>query len=748
MTSELHAVDPTADESAIAKRSVPAARPQLAAETPPLPPPNLDDPLDDPLLASLAILAGLLERPMSATALRAGLPIEGERFSPELLVRAAARAGLSARWVTRKLPDVSPLNLPCLLLLQEGGGCVLTALDGDEAEIILPDTGQGAMRLPVADLAPYYGGRVLFAKAEYRFDGRTEEVGHPAQRAWFWGTIARFWKIYAHAIVASVVINLFAVASPLFVMNVYDRVVPNSAVETMWVLASGVLVVFGFDFVLRTARGYFVDSAGKNADVLLASQIFQHVIGMRFEARPPSVGALAANLREYETLREFVTSATLMALADLPFAALFIVIVWLIAGPVALVPLAAVPVLIGIGLMLQRALRSVIGQTLREGFQKHAILVESLEGLDTIKIAGAEGRAQRLWERFVGITAKTGMRARFLSMLGVNGAFFIQNVVSVLVVVVGVFEIAAGNLTTGALVAASLLSARAMAPLSQIASLLVRLHQSLLSLDALDGIMQTPLERPAGTVFLHRPRLAGAIEFRNVIFAYPGQQQAALNDVSFSISAGERVGIIGRIGSGKSTLARLISGLYRPTGGAILLDGTDMRQIDPADLRRNMGYVPQDAFLFFGSVKENIALGAQHADHATILRAATIAGVDDFVKRHPDGYDLQVGENGRYLSGGQRESITVARALLLDPPLLIMDEPTGAMDNTAENRLRARLAPLLPGKTLLLVTHRNSMLSLVDRLIVVDGGRIVADGPKEKVLQTLAEGSLRVAAGA
>jgi ATP-binding cassette subfamily C protein LapB len=742
--TEVHPVDPAAEEVA-GKRS--GTRPQLAAEAPPLPPPNLDDPLDDPLLSSLAILAGLLERPMSPTALRAGLPVQGEKFSPDLLVRAAARTGLSARWVTRKLADISPLNLPCLLLLHEGGGCVLMALARDEVEIILPDTGQGAMRLPLADLEPYYAGRVLFAKAEYRFDTRTEDIGHPEQRSWFWGTIARFWKIYAHAIVASVVINLFAIASPLFVMNVYDRVVPNGAVETMWVLASGVLVVFGFDFILRTARGYFVDSAGKNADVLLASQIFQHVLGMRYEARPASVGALAANLREYETLREFVTSATLMALADLPFAILFIAIVWLIAGPVALIPLAAIPVLVGIGLILQRALRTVIAQTLREGFQKHAILVESLEGLDTIKIAGAEGRAQRLWERFVGVTAKSGMKARFLSMLGVNGAFFVQNVVSVLVVVVGVFEIAAGNLTTGALVAASLLSARAMAPLSQIASLLVRLHQSMLSLGALDSIMQTPLERPPGTVFLHRPKLSGAIEFRNVVFAYPEQQQAALNGVSFSIAAGERVGIIGRIGSGKSTLARLISGLYQPTSGAILLDGTDMRQIDPADLRRNMGYVPQDAFLFFGSVKENIALGAQHADHATILRASIIAGVDDFIKRHPDGYDLQVGEHGRYLSGGQRESITVARALLLDPPLIVMDEPTGAMDNTAESRLRARLAAVLPGKTLLLVTHRNSMLSLVDRLIVVDGGRIVADGPKDKVLQTLAEGNLRVAAG-
>ncbi|MGH6967823.1 MAG: type I secretion system permease/ATPase, partial [Stellaceae bacterium] len=534
----------------------------------------------------------------------------------------------------------------------------------------------------------------------------------------------------------------------LFVMNVYDRVVPNNAVATLWVLASGVLVVFAFDFILRTARSYFVDSAGKNADVVLASRIFAHVLGMRYDARPASVGALAANLREFETLRELVTSSTLMAIADLPFAVLFIVIIALVAGPkVALVPLLAIPVLLSIGFLLQASLRGVIHDTMREGFQKHAILVESLEGLDTVKIAGAEGRAQRLWERFVGATARTTMKARFLSTIGVNAAVLVQNVVSVLVVVVGVYEIARGELTVGALVAASLLASRAMSPLSQIAALLVKIHQSTLSLGALNKVMSLPLERPAGKTFLHRPRLEGAIEFRGVGFAYPSNGHAALHGVSFRIEPGEKVGIIGRIGSGKSTLARLLAGLYQPSAGAILLDGTDLRQIDPADLRRNLGYVPQDAFLFFGSIKDNIALAAPHADHRAILEAATIAGVDDFAKRHPEGFDMQVGEHGRYLSGGQREAVTVARALLFDPPILVMDEPTGAMDNTAENKLRARLLPMLASKTLLLVTHRTSMLSLVDRLIVVEGGRIVADGPKGRVLQKLGEGGLRVAAG-
>lgn len=702
----------------------------------------------DPLLQSLSILAGLLERPISVEALRAGLPVLDQRLAPQMLVRAAQRVGITAAWRRRALHEIAPANLPCVLMLQGGGGCALAALTGDEATIILPGTAGEPLRLALHEIEDLYAGYVLFARAEYRFDARTEDIAPEKRDSWFWGTLKQFWRVYAHAAIASIVINLLTIASPLFVMNVYDRVVPNNAVATLWVLASGVLVVFGFDFILRTARSYFVDSAGKNADVVLASRIFAHVLGMRYDARPASVGALAANLREFETLRELVTSSTLMAIADLPFAALFIVIIALVAGPmVALVPLLAVPVLLGIGFLLQASLHSVIHDTMREGFQKHAILVESLEGLDTVKITGAEGRAQRLWERFVGATARTAMKARFLSTIGVNAAVLVQNVVSVLVVVVGVYEIARGELTVGALVAASLLASRAMSPLSQIAALLVKIHQSTLSLGALNKVMNLPLERPAGKTFLHRPRLEGAIEFRNVGFAYPGNGPAALNGVSFRIEPGEKVGIIGRIGSGKSTLARLLAGLYQPNAGAILLDGTDVRQIDPADLRRNLGYVPQDAFLFFGSIKDNIALAAPHADHRAILEAATIAGVDDFAKRHPEGFDMQVGEHGRYLSGGQREAVTIARAMLFDPPILVMDEPTGAMDNTAENKLRARLLPVLTRKTLLLVTHRTSMLSLVDRLIVVDAGRIVADGPKDRVLQKLGEGGLRVAAG-
>jgi ATP-binding cassette subfamily C protein LapB len=350
---------------------------------------------------------------------------------------------------------------------------------------------------------------------------------------------------------------------------------------------------------------------------------------------------------------------------------------------------------------------------------------------------------QRSWERFVAATAQSANISRFLSVLTVNLAALAANLVTVGTVIVGVYEIAAGRLTTGALIACTILSGRAMAPLGQVASLLTRYNQSKTALDSLNGVMRLPVERPADKRFVHRPELKGEIEFRGVGFAYPGQKLPALQNVSFKIRAGERVGLIGRVGSGKTTIEKLVLGLYDAASGSVLVDGTDVRQIDPADLRRNIACVPQDVMLFHGTLRENITLGAPHADDATVLRAAEVAGVEEFASRHPLGYDLPVGERGEALSGGQRQAVAIARALLLDPPVLVLDEPTSAMDNGAENRFKARLARELPGRTLLVVTHRASLLSLVARLIVMEGGRVIADGPRDQVLKALAAGQVK-----
>jgi ATP-binding cassette subfamily C protein LapB len=702
--------------------------------------------VDDPLLGCLSILATLLDRPMSVDALTAGLPMAGDAMTPDLFVRAAARAGISARLVRRKLDSVDRMALPCVLLLNNRRACVLTGVaESGNAQIVLPEMGVGAREVPFAELLANYDGYALFARPEFRFDSRSDEIAVANPRGWFWGTMLGSWRIYIEVLLAALLVNAFALAGPLFTMNVYDRVVPNFAEETLWVLAIGVCTVYGFDFLLKMLRGYFVDAAGKAADTKIAARLFAQVMGMKMADRPGSAGALASSLREFESLREFFTSSSLVAIVDLPFIFLFIGIVYIIAGSVAIIPLAAVPIVIIVGALMQIPLRLVTQRSFREAQQRHALLVEAISGIETVKSTGAEGRMQRNWETFVDTTARSSVKTHTLAALAQNFSVISANAVSVGVIIYGVYMIHEGHLSVGGLVASTILSGRAMSPLAQIAGVLTRYHQARVSLQALDQLMHTPVERPYGSSFVQRSHIQGQIEFRNVTFRYPGQESPALDNVSFRIEAGEKVGLIGRIGSGKSSIHRLVMGLYDPEEGAVLVDGTDVRQIDPADLRRNMGTVPQDVYLFFGSVKENIAIGAPHADDDSIRRAARIAGVEEFVNRHPLGYDMPVGERGQLLSGGQRQSISIARALLRGPPILLFDEPSSVMDNTSEGRLKARLANIIADKTMLLVTHRGSMLSLVDRLIVIDGGRVVADGPKQVVLEALQSGQVQAA---
>lgn len=717
-------------------------------------PSGMDAAWDDPLLGCLTIVTALLGKPTSIETLRAGLPLHDGVMTPALFVRAARRAGFNARTARRRgLEEIAESNLPCILVLKSTGACVLTRCEDETCTILEPDSAGGERRVPRAELAANFAHGVIFIRPTHGPDARAGLALPPRRGDWFWSAIAELWPIYGHVFVTAIAINLLGLAGSIYAMNVYDRVVPNNATETLWVLTLGVLLVYVFDVLLRTARAYFVDAAGKGADAVIGTRLFEQVMAMRLEARPASTGALASTLRDYESLREFFTSATLVALIDLPFVALYILVAWLIAGPIAWVAVAAVPVVLLFGLALQLPLARAVERNQAEAAQKHAILVEAIEGLETIKVARAEGRTQGLWERFVAASARSAMASRVYSTLAINFTAFSTSVASALVILLGVHEIAAGHLTMGALIAGTILTGRALAPLGQVAALVVRINQSRVALRALDKLMDAPRERDAAASYVSRPGLRGQIALNDVTFAYPPTAgglgaiatPAALADITVFIDAGERVGIVGRVGSGKSTLARLLTGLYQPTSGAVLVDGTDIRQLDPAELRRQIGYVPQDAFLVFGSVKDNIVIGSPGIDDEALLRAATIAGVDDFVKARPQGYDLQVGERGQYLSGGQRSAVTIARALIPDPPILLLDEPTGAMDSTSEQRLKARLAQILPGKTLVLITHRGSMLSLVDRLIVVDQGRIVADGAKDKVLEELQGGGVRAA---
>jgi ATP-binding cassette subfamily C protein LapB len=527
---------------------------------------------------------------------------------------------------------------------------------------------------------------------------------------------------------------------PLFTMNVYDRVVPNRAIETLWVLALGVILIIGVDMVLRSLRGYFIDLASARIDMQLSAKIMERVLGVRMEARPAAVGAFASNLRAFESVRDFITSASVTAFIDLPFALLFVLVIALIAWPLVIPVLLAIVVVVIYAYILQHKMHALSESTYRAAAQRNATLIESLTALETIKTQGAEGLMQAKWEKTVSFVARVNSQMRFLSAAASNGAMEIQQIVNVVVVIAGVYLIGDGKLSMGGLIACTMLTSRAVAPLGQMVGLLMQYHNAKVALTSLEQIMQNPVERPADANFVHRPELKGNIEFRDVQFSYPNSQIAALKGLSCKINEGEKVVVIGRIGSGKTTLQKLLLGLYQPTGGAVSIDGVDLRQLDPADLRRNIGYVAQDVTLFYGTLRDNIAIGAPYADDAAVVAAAEAGGLTEFVNRHPDGFDMMIGERGDSLSGGQRQGVAIARAFLMDPPILLLDEPTSAMDFSSEQQFKERLRLMAAHKTVLIVTHRNSLLDLATRVMVVDDGRIVADGPRDQVIQALQSG--------
>jgi ATP-binding cassette subfamily C protein LapB len=698
----------------------------------------------DPLLECLITLTKLQHRPYSPDALCAGLPLVDNCLTPSLFVRAAARAGLSARIVNRSIAKISNFVLPSVLLMSDNQAVILHKIDDkkDRVWITNPESGMGMKITRRTDLEKDYTGICIFVQPEFRYDERTSAPIAEVGRSWFWGVMGDSWRIYRDVLLASFLINMFALASPLFMMNVYDRVVPNNAEETLWVLAIGITTVYCFDILIRMLRSYFIDVAGKKTDIRVSAAIFERALGIKMEARPASVGALANNLKEFDSIRDFITSATITTLVDLPFIVIFLLVIHWIGGPMVLVPVLAIPLIIIYGLIAQRSMRRATENTFRAAAQKNATLIESLSGIETIKFLGAEGPLQRKWEQSVAHIAQWSTKSRLISSSTVSFATVVQQLTTVGIVVFGVYQIIAGELSQGGLIACVILTNRTMAPMGQVANLATRYFQASTAFKSLGEIMKLPVERPASTSFLSRPKLTGDLEFDNVNFTYPGQDNPSLMAIKFRIKHGERVGIIGRIGSGKTTVNKLLQGMYHATEGAVRIDGTDIRQIDPADVRRNIGYVPQDITLFYGSVRENITYGAPYMDDASILKAARMAGVTDFVDRHPLGFDMPVGERGERLSGGQRQSVAVARALLTDPSILLLDEPSNSMDNTSEELMRGHLRKIMPGKTVIIVTHRASLLELVDRLIIIDKGRLVADGTKDKVLEALREGRI------
>ena len=565
--------------------------------------------IGDPLVLCLSHLCAHYGRPRSETVLLQGLPHTDENIGIEMFLRAAKRQGLTGKVVKRPLEDIPEEVLPAILILKDDTPCVLVKTGLDNRLCVMNPKNDGNLtHMSQEEASELYSGFVIFIQPDQTIEAGKSNSTEKVKEDWFWSAIRNNRWSYIQVGIASVFINLFVLASPIFVMNVYDRVIPNNALETGWVLAIGVTIVYLFDFLLRMLRTVFIDFAGKKADVILACRIFDQLLNLKIIARPKSSGGMANTLREFETVRDFFTSATLASFVDLPFVILFILIIWII-NPTLGVAVSVIALLaVIVGLLVQSPLRDAVEKYMKEGEDKHGVLVETLAGLETIKAIGGDGRMRMMWEDLVGKSAQSSKESKFYTSLAQSSVQFLQHMTTVIVIVIGMILSADGLMTAGSLFAAVLLAGRAIGPMAQVSQLMVRYHSAIRSYRAINKVMEMPVDRPEGRDLLTREHLLGEVQFQNVTFSYPEQSVPALKDVSIKINKGDKVGIIGRIGSGKSTIAKLILGLYEAEEGLVKLDGIDNRQLEPGDLRRNIGYVPQDPFLFRGTLRENITI--------------------------------------------------------------------------------------------------------------------------------------------
>ncbi len=716
----------------------------------------------DPILECLVIFTKLYNRPFTADALVADLPVEPGRLTPKLFSleaagsksafsRAANRAGFSSKLVNYSLTDISPLLLPVILILrgeQEGKekACIVTEISPDRkyTKIILPDIENGESWIKTVDLAEEYINFAFLLKPEQHFKDAHKRILKHEKNHWFWGTLAYSKKTYSDVIVASFLINLFVMATPIFTLNIYDRVVPNNAVDTMWVFATGIIVLYLFDMILKFLRSYFLESAAKKSDIIMSSIIFEQVMNLKMSARPSSVGSFASNLKDFDSIRGFFTASSVATMIDLPFTIIFLFIIYILGGWIVAIPVMSAVIIVIYSLIIRKPMQESIESTYEASARKNSVLIESLTALETIKALGISGQSQWNWEEATGSVAEKGIRSKNLSNSISTFVNFIVQLNTVAMIIGGVYAIGEKELSMGGLIAVVMLGSRMLAPLAQIASLISNFQQTKTAYTAIDSIMGLEVEREEARKFVQRPSFEGKIEFKNVSFTYPGTEKKVLDDVSFVIHPGESVGIIGTNGSGKTSIEKLILALYEPDEGSILLDGIDIKQIDPADLRHGISYVPQDTMLFKGTLKDNIIVRCPDASDEEILVASSISGTKRFVDIHPMGFDMPIGERGEGLSGGQKQSISIARAFISVSPIILLDEPTNSMDSTNEIGFIHSLEKFSKNKTMILISHKNSLLNITKRLILLEQGKVLIDGTKEDVVKQLNKPKQRV----
>jgi ATP-binding cassette subfamily C protein LapB len=703
----------------------------------------------DALLHSMVFLTRHHGNERSAQSLLDGMPIHG-MLGPDQAVRVMRTAGYNAGLMQRDIGEIHALLLPAILLLKNGDACVLVKRFDTApgvspmCEVVMPGQEFHTCRATESELELEYLGFALVAtpQPQQKHDaaGREQALlntdGH-----WLWGTLRRFIPYYRSAMVASLLSNVLMLVSGLVTSVVYDKVIPHQAFVTLWALAGGAAIALVFDLLSRQLRSHLIDTAGKKADLIIGSLLFRQTLGVRMEHRPESAGNYAHHLGQIEIVREFFAGATLSALSDVPFILLYVAMTFVIGGPLGWVLVLALPLLMGMALAIQRSLRKAMSANLTHQADLAGVLVEAVEGLEDLKAVGAQGRFLHRYEAATNAAAETGLKARGMAAWTSNMSMVSQQLVTLIMLVWGVYLIHDGQITGGALIGAVMYAGRAISPISSIVSLATRYQGARAAMLSLDKMMAQPTEREKGRNYVTGHRVTGAVALHDLSFAYPqiGTSLAprVLKGVSVRVNAGERIAILGRIGSGKSTVLRLLAGLYQPTEGHVEIDGLDLRQIDPADYRMCVGFVSQEPRLFNGTLRDNVMMGRPNLDAARLSEVARVTGLDRVVASHPQGWELSVGEMGGLLSGGQRQLVALARCLITKPQILLMDEPTSSMDAQSEVMFLRQLKEAAGTRTLIMVTHRPAVLELVDRVMVVDGGKVVLDGPKAAVLAAL-----------
>ena len=695
----------------------------------------------DPVLDCLAFLARRSDRPSSPVLLRAGLALSDKGTLPFHQVEPALdQVGMRGDPLARRLKGWPSQRLPAILELSEDRAAVLLELKQGDGLVYVPGLDEPTW-VKLDDLQKVFTGRAVAVEPDPAREREGERPWDRVKRShWFWSEVLKERREFWPVMLAALIVNLLALAVPLFTMNVYDRVIPNKAIPTLWVLALGVGLALAFDFALRLARARLVDEIGRNLDAKLSQKLFEKVMNLPMASRQGSTGALARRLSEYELVRDFFASTTVVLLVDLSFLVIFLVFITILAGWLVAVPLIGIALMALAGFVLQKKMGRTALDAQADASLQHSVLVESIGGLETLKAARAEGQMLGRWRRYSAMTASTQEELRRVTAVAVNLTSSSQQLISVGLLIGGFYRFNAGDMTMGAIIAIVMLAGRAMAPVGQFAFLMTRAKQAMTTMNSLQEMMEVDDERQVAARSIVPEIRVGKIELDHVDFAYPNAAANALSDVSLKIEPGERIGIIGRVASGKSTLGRVLCGLYTPSGGVMTVDGLDSRQYHPHQLRDEFRFVAQDAEIFSGSVRDNLMLGAAKADDQQLVEAVIRSGADIFLSRDAAGFDLPVGERGSRLSGGQRSLLVLARALVSPSKLLFLDEPTGAMDTQTESYFIDRLKNALsPKQTLVVATHRHQMLSIVERLIVIDGGRIVADGPRDEILGRLSK---------